>query len=142
MKKKIEIIPYLAFKGNCEAALDTYMKAFGGRIDFMSRWSENTFDVTPDQVGKVMHAEFVLGNSHMAGGDTFDCAEVNTDVRLMVHMESKEEALNAVSVLAEGGKILSPLQPHPKPDDGGCGCVLKDPFGFTWIITCPNPAKQ
>ncbi len=142
MEKKIEIIPYLSFHGNCEEALKTYIEAFGGEIYGMSRWSEETYEVTPEQIGKVMHTEFALGNTHMAAGDTFDGAEVNTDIKLMVHMDSQEEAAHTISVLAEGGTVLSPLKPHPKPDDGGCGSVTKDRFGFTWIITCPNPAKQ
>ena len=57
-------------------------------------------------------------------------------------MESEKEALRTMSVLAEGGVVLSPLQPHPEPDDAGCGSVTKDRFGCTWIIACPNPAKQ
>lgn len=106
--KKIEVIPYLSFNGNCEEALKTYIEAFGGEIYGMSRWSEDTFKVTPEQIGKVMHVEFSLGNTRMA----------------------------------EGGTVLSPLKPHPKPDDGGCGSAIKDRFGYTWFITCPNPAKQ
>lgn len=141
-KQKIEIIPYLAFKGNCEEALNTYIEAFGGEIYYMSRWSENTFDMTSDQIGRVMHVEFLLGNTRMAASDSFDGAEVNTDIKLMIHMNSKEEALHTVAVLAEGGTILSPLQPHPEPDDAGCGSITKDRYGYTWIITCPNPAKQ
>ena len=46
-----------------------------------------------------------------------------------------------VTVLAAGGDVLSPLAPHPKPDDGGMGCIVRDSFGVTWIITCPNPDK-
>jgi len=141
-KKKINVIPYLTFRGNCEEALNTYIEAFGGEIYYLSRWSENTFDVTPNQIGKVMHVEFALGNTRMAASDSFDNAEVNTAIKLMIHMDSKEEALHTVSVLAEGGTILSPLQPHPEPDDAGCGSIAKDRFGYTWIITCPNPAKQ
>lgn len=30
--KKIEIIPYLSFKGNCVEAVDAYINAFGGEI--------------------------------------------------------------------------------------------------------------
>ena len=78
----------------------------------------------------------------MAAGDNFDGSGVNTDIKLMVHMDSEEEALHTISVLAESGSVLSPLKPHPKPDDGGCGSVIKDRFGFTWIITCPNPTKK
>lgn len=141
-KMKVDIIPYLSFKGSCEEAIDTYIKAFGGEIYFMSRWSEDTYEVTPEQIGKVMHAEFVIGNTRMSGGDTFNCADVNTDIKLMIHLDSEEEALKAVALLAEGGAVLSPLKPHPKPDDGGCGSLVKDRFGFTWIITCPRSKSE
>ena len=141
-KKKVEVIPYLSFDGNCEEAINTYMKAFGGEIYYMSRWSENTPDVTPERLGKVMHAEFALGNTRMSAGDTFETAEANTDIKLMLHMDSEKEAQLAISVLAENGTILSPLQPHPKPDDSGCGSITKDRFGYEWIITCPNPVKE
>ncbi len=141
-EKKVQIIPYLSFKGDCEEAVNAYIDAFGGEIYGMSYWTEKNYDETPEQIGKVMHVEFVIGNTGMAAGDIFDCAEVNTDIKLMIHMDSEAEALYAISVLAEGGSVLSPLKPHPEPDDGGCGSLIKDRFGFTWIITCPNPAKQ
>ena len=140
--KKIEVIPYLAFKGDCEEAVAAYIEAFGGEICYLSRWSGSAPGITPKQEGKVMHVEFALGSTRMAAGDTFDCAEVNTDIRLMVHLDSKEQALRTIAALAQGGTVLSPLQPHPAPDDGGCGSLIKDRFGFTWIITCPNPARQ
>lgn len=140
--KKVEIIPYLSFKGNCEEAVNAYINAFGGEIYYMSRWTEKNFDMTPKQIGKVMHVEFAIGRTRMAAGDNFDCAEVNTDIRLMVHMDTEEEALHAISVLADGGMVLAPLRPHPEPDDDGCGSITKDRFGFTWIITCPNLAKE
>ena len=138
----ITVIPYLSFKGNCEEALNTYIEAFGGEIYYLSRWSEKTFENTPEQIGKVMHAEFALGNTRMAGGDTFDNENVNTALKLMIHMDSKEDATHTISVLSKGGTIISPLKPHPEPDDAGCGSITKDRFGYTWIITCPNPDKQ
>jgi len=139
---KIEIIPYLSFKGNCEEALNSYFKAFGGEVIYISRWSEENFEVSPDQIGKVMHVEFMLGKTRMSAGDSFDTKEVNTDIKLMIHMDSETETLRAISILAEGGTVLAPLRPHPAPDDDGCGSIIMDRFGFTWIITCPNPAKQ
>lgn len=96
MNKKIEVIPYLSFKGNCEEAVSVYINAFGGEIIGMSHWTEKNYE-TPAQIGKVMHVEFNLGSTRMAGGDSVD---------------------------------------------GGCGSLIKDRFGYTWIITCPNPAKQ
>ena len=66
---------------------------------------------------------------------------VNTSVKLMIHMDSKANAIHTISVLSKGGTVISPLQPHPEPDDAGCGSIIKDRFGYTWIITCPNPDK-
>ena len=40
MNKKIEVIPYLVFKGNCEEAVNAYINAFGGEIYWMSRWED------------------------------------------------------------------------------------------------------
>lgn len=137
----IEVIPYLSFKGDCEDALHKYFLAFDGEILFLSRWSEENCE-TPEQIGKVMHVEFTLGGTHMSGGDSFDTGEVNTDIKLMIHMDTQTKARHTISILAEGGTVVAPLQPHPAPDDDGCGSIIKDRFGFTWIITCPNPAKH
>jgi len=136
------IIPHLTFDGNCEEAISTYINAFGGQVLYLSRWSEETFDKTKEQVGKVMHAEFLLGQTRMAASDGFDEDGVHSRIKLMVHMDSMQEAQHAVELLAQGGEVLSALKPHPAPDDGGCGSVTRDRFGYTWIITCPNPMKK
>lgn len=78
----------------------------------------------------------------MAASDSFDGTGVNTDIKLMIRMDSMEDASHAVDILAQGGTVISPLKPHPVPDDAGCGSVTRDRFGYTWIITCPNPAKN
>ena len=57
---EITVIPYLAFNGNCEEALNVYIQAFGGKILFLSRWTEDNFDVSPKQIGKIMHVGDVL----------------------------------------------------------------------------------
>lgn len=141
MDKQLTVIPHLSFRGNCEEAIRTWIAAFGGEVHYLSRWSEDTFDVTPAQIGKVMHAEFSLGSTRMAASDGFT-GTGDSPVKLMIHMGSMNEALHAVSMLAEGGTVISPLKPHPAPDDGGCGSITRDRFGYTWIITCPNPDKQ
>lgn len=138
---ELTIVPHLSFRGNCEEALQMYMEAFGGEIFYLSRWSENTFDRTPEQIGKVMHAEFRLGTTRMAASDGFDGESLNTDVKFMVRMDSKAKALHTIEVLSQSGTVLSPLRPHPAPDDSGCGSITRDRYGYTWIITCPNPDK-
>lgn len=142
MEKNLTVIPYLTFNGDCEEAVGAYIAAFGGEIIYMSRWSPETCE-RPEQVGKVMHVEFALGGTRMSAGDNFDFNGENMPIRLMVHMDSMEEASLAIGTLTQGGgTILSPLRPHPAPDDGGCGSMTRDRFGYLWIITCPNPDKQ
>lgn len=142
MKAEITVIPYLTFYGNCEEAIRVYIGAFGGEILYLSRWMDETASDAPELTGRVMHVEFKLGNTRMAAGDCAGRLGENTAIKLMIHMASMEEAQKAISVLAEGGERISPLQPHPAPDDGGCGSVTRDRFGYAWIITCPNPAKK
>lgn len=140
--KPVTVIPHLSFRGDCEEAIRAYITAFGGEIHWLSRWSEDTFDTSPEQIGKVMHAEFTLGCTRLAASDTFGDAAESSPVKLMIHMDDMEEAREAIAVLSEGGTVVSPLRPHPAPDDGGCGSVTRDRFGYTWIITCPNPDKR
>lgn len=141
-EKKIEVIPYLTFGGDCEAAIHAYLAAFGGEIHYLSRWTAETAGSCPQQVGKVMHAEFTLGQTRMSGGDASGMPVIGDAVKLMIHMDDMEDATRAVSILSEGGMVLSPLKPHPAPDDGGCGSLTRDRFGYTWIVTCPNPDKR
>lgn len=142
MDNKLVIIPYLTFNGDCEEAVGAYITAFGGEILYLSRWDRENSE-RPEQIGKVMHVEFALGGTRMSAGDSFDFRGENSPIRLMVHMDSMEEARRAIDTLMQGGgAVLSPLRPHPAPDDGGCGSMTRDRFGYFWIITCPNPDKQ
>ena len=48
----------------------------------------------------------------------------------MIRMDSQEQAQRSIALLAAGGTVLSPLKPHPAPDDAGCGSVTRDRFGY------------
>lgn len=142
MIEPIAVIPYLSFQGNCEEAITAYIQAFGGKILYLSRWTDQTCKNTPELIGKVMHTEFMIGQTRMSAGDNPESAPPNETVKFMIRTSSIKEAQSAITVLSSGGKILSALKPHPKPDDAGCGSITQDRFGFTWIVTCPNPEKQ
>lgn len=140
--KKIEIIPYLPFNGNCEEALHTYIEAFGGEIHYMSCWSESMCDVKPEHIKKIVHVEFTLGNVRMAAGDHVENPETAAGMMLMVHMDSEEEALHAMSLLEKDGIVLSPLHRRMKTNSDDCDAVLIDRFGVTWIITCQKSVEE
>lgn len=138
--KKIEIIPYLPFAGNCEEAINTYIEAFGGEIHYMSCWSESMYDVKPEHGKKLVYVEFTLGNVRMAAGDHVKNPETAAGLMLMVHMDSEEEAIHATTILGKDGIVLSPLHRCLKTNSDDCDAVLIDRFGVTWIITCQKSA--
>ena len=137
----VSVIPYLSFDGDCEEAIRLYTEIFGGEILYLSRWSELSAK-DPTQIGKVMHVEFLVGETHMSAGDSFDRKGTDASIKLMVNMDDPQKATDTCGPLSEGGSVISPLAPHPAPDDGGMGAVLEDRFGYRWIITCPNPDKR
>lgn len=59
-------------------------------------------------IGKVMHTEFLLGETNMAAGDT-ENETPNTAIKLMIHMETEEEELKSIEILKNGGKVISEL---------------------------------
>lgn len=135
-----EVITYLPFGGCCEEALNAYIGIFGGRLLFLSRWDEKNCG-QKNFIGKVMHAEFVLGKTRLAGGDVLEAEASAMAAKLMIHLNTEEEVRKIIGLLEEGGSVVSELAPHPEPDDGGMGCIVRDKFGVRWILTCPNPKK-
>lgn len=135
-----EVVTYLPFGGCCEEALNAYIGIFGGRLLFLSRWDEKNC-AQKNFIGKVMHAEFVLGKTRLAGGDVLEAEASAMAAKLMIHLNTEEEARKIIGLLEEGGSVISALAPHPEPDDGGMGCIVRDKFGVSWILTCPNPKK-
>lgn len=138
--KKCEVVTYLPFGGDCEEAMNAYIGIFGGSLLFLSRWDEKNCG-QKNFIGKIMHAEFVLGKTRLAGGDVFEAETSAISAKLMIHLDTEEEARKIVGLLEKGGSVVSELAPHPEPDDGGMGCIVRDKFGVSWILTCPNPKK-
>lgn len=133
-EKKLTIAPYLPFNGNCEEAINTYIEAFGGEIRRLLRWSKSAYPVGAELSEKILHAEFILGNVRMAAGDSVDCIETAADIRLMIRLESEEEAMRAISLLEEGGTVLSPPHEGSSLGDNSSEAIVTDRFGVTWIV--------
>lgn len=133
------VIPYLPFAGDCEEAFKRYCDIFGGEIRGLSRFTLETGG--PALVGKVMHAEAMIGASVIAGSDGGNPEELRQHVHainLMVHCQTSAEAERHFDALSKDGQKLQRLTPHPPPDDGGMGAIVLDKYGYTWILTAPN----
>ena len=133
------VIPYLSFQGCCQEALNHYISVFGGRVLSSSRWTSATGG--PGLDGKVMHMEAEVSGGVISGADHPEAPVRGNDVRLMVHCDTSKKARDCCDGLAKGGEVLQRLLPHPPPDDGGMGALVRDRYGYCWILTAPNDRK-
>ena len=134
------LMPYLHFQGNCEEAFAFYASIFGGEIKSLSRFTEITGSAALN--GKVMHAYVSLGdNRGFSGADQEEPVVHGASMELLVHCTTTEEAQRIYDGLAAEGHELSRLTPHPPPDDDGMGALVRDKYGYTWILTAPNDRK-
>lgn len=139
------IMPYLNFTGDCEAAFKLYAEVFGGTLQHMVKYGqmpENpAFPIAEEQKDKVMHAQLLLTEAGgVSGADAVWPVEQGGTVSIQAHMQSEAEARRVFEGLAEGGEVMSPLMPNPPPDDAGLSGMLRDRFGFTWVISAMRDA--
>ena len=134
------IMPYLNFDGNCEEAFKLYQRAFSGQEPLLARYSdapESTYpDMDAEQRNKVMHGQIMLTETGgVSGADAIWPFEKGSSIHIHVFCTSEESAKKAFDVLAEDGEILGSLAKNPPPHDNGISGMVKDKYGFAWVIS-------
>jgi len=128
-----KITTFLMFEGQAEEAINLYTSLFpGSETKDILRYGPNA--ARPE--GSLMHATFILN------GQPFMC--FNSDVKhnftftpsmsLFVMCESEREIDHLFSKLAEGGKVMMPLQAYPFSKKFAW---LADQFGVSWQLSLP-----
>jgi len=117
------ITPHLVVDGG-EQALEFYKNAFGAQIGGVHK--------TPD--GKVMHAEFKIGDSRLFLADEFlGCTSPKTaggsSVILNLYMDGIDRLFD--QAVSAGATVTMPLANQFWGDRYG---QLKDPFGHIWAL--------
>lgn len=136
------LMPYLHFRGNCEEAFEFYASVFSGKIEGISRFSEETGPQS--LLGKVMHGTVSLGEGRgfLSGSDQEELMKDGAPMELLFHCSDAGEGRLILSRFAEKGKLIQDFAPHPPPDDAGMGALVTDPYGYTWIFSAPNDQKS
>ena len=134
------VMPYLNFSGNCEEAFKLYERAFDGKIGHFVRYGDSPYDPENpmDEMKKnqVMHAQMMLSDlGGISGADAGFPYEKGSAVNIHVHFTLEEKAEKAFAVLAEEGVVIGNLAQNPPPDDAGKSGVVKDKFGFIWVLS-------
>lgn len=133
----MHIVPTLNFSGACREAIETYAKAFDGRISCLISYRDADDPayaplLREDQKDYVYHAELMLGGQRIILCDHVDI-ELTTCYTnfLTVMMDTKEEVQRAYEVMKDGSKTIYPMEATPY---SSCRVVFVDRFGIRWGI--------
>jgi PhnB protein len=137
----MQLVPYIIFNGDCEAALNFYAKALGGAIGQVSRYADAPeHPQTKMDPQKIMHTHFTVdGNMlFMASDGPIDASDSGM-VSLSLNLDDAGKTQNVFAQLSEGGMVTMPLQ---DTFWGATFGMLKDKYGIKWMINCEKPKNQ
>ena len=130
--------PYIAFKGNCEEAINFYKDKLGAEVLFSQTYGDSPMSehVTAENKGKIMHTSIKIGDSVvMACDNVFEenPTNVGNNISLAIGGNDPAEADKMFEQLAEGGKVTMPMQETFWAERFG---MLTDKFGINWMFNC------
>jgi len=131
----MQLTPYLIFNGNCEEALNFYVKALGGEIKDLMRFEGSPVENMSADKQKVMHSHFAVdGNILLMASDSGQGGPEATHgglVHLSLNFTDSGKMENVFATMSDGGKATMPLQ------DTFWGArfgMLTDQFGVNWMF--------
>lgn len=142
----MRFIPYLAFEGNAQEAIDFYTDALGGEVSNVMRYKDlpptEGMPPTPDDyLDKILHASFIVKGAELYVSDMFAGSKVTKGnvVEINIDYDTEEELRSAFNKLAIGATITMPVD---KVFWGSIFASLTDKFGVGWSLNYDLPQEQ
>jgi PhnB protein len=131
-----DLIPYLAFDGNCADAMRFYERALEGTIELMLRLADSPMAAQAPQEfwHRIMHARLALpGGAKLYAGDAMGQVSYQGihGVSLTLNYGTVAEAHKFFERLADGGKVTMAMAPTFWAKSFG---MVTDKFGAHWIV--------
>lgn len=129
-----ELDTYLFFDGNCAEAMRFYERTLGGKLEAMMRFDEGPAPCPEGGAGRIMHASLTLGARRLLASDTVPKYphEGFKGFNISIGYASTDEARRVFDALADGGKVMMPLQKTFWSEAFG---MVADRFGVPWMIS-------
>ncbi len=135
------INPWINFNGNAEEAFNFYKSVFGGEFTDLIRLKELSgpeFTVEDIDAEKIVRISLPIGSGGMLIGNDVPSfmgtvSESENRSKILVNVDSKEEAEKVFAGLSEGGEIEYPLGDSPWGTYYGS---FRDKYGIEWMIEC------
>jgi PhnB protein len=135
-ERTVQLVPYLIFDGQCEAAFKFYAECLGGKIEAMMphRGTPVEQHVSPDWQDKILHARLNTGDGVLMGSDAPPGRyEEPKGFSVSLQVENPAEAERIFRALAEKGTVRMPLEKTFWAQRFG---MLVDRFGIPWMVNC------
>ena len=134
--------PYIAFKGNCEEAINFYKDRLGAEVLFTQRYGDSPMaGKGPDD--KIMHTSIKIGDSVvMACDNVFEDQNpttVGNNISLTIGSNDPAAADTMFEKLSDGGSVTMPMQETFWAERFG---MLTDKFGVNWMFNCEKPHDE
>jgi PhnB protein len=128
----MQMTTYVNFAGTCAEAFRYYERHLGGRVEMMMTHEQSP---EPGRLGaewrdKVLHARLALADTALLGADVPD-AQPMRSAYLTLTVDSNDEAERIFAALADGGRVLMPIEETFFADRFG---QAQDRFGINWMI--------
>ena len=137
-----DLVTYLSFDGQCEAAFKLYEEVLRGKILMMMRHADapsgSGVPQTPDTANRIMHARLKVGDRLLMGGDApKQFASKPQGFCANIIVDDPAEADRIFHALAEGGVVQMPISETFWARRFG---MLIDKFGIPWMVNCEKQA--
>jgi PhnB protein len=136
-----EVLPFLAFDGNCREAMTFYQKCFEAEL-LLLPFSEAPGDfANSEPKDRILHSTLRKGSEILMAADTWSGMphQPGNNFTVMIQSDSLEETERLFTALGEGGKITMPLQDTFWDARFG---MLTDRFGIQWSFNCVVPKPR
>ena len=129
--------PYIAFKGNCQQAIEFYKTALGAAVLFTQTVGESPMSNMGPPTN-IMHCTMKVGDSMimMCDDPRPEAAAGDGNISLAIGLNDPERASQLFSNLADGGSVLMPLEKTYWAEAFG---MVRDKFGVKWMVNCDAP---
>jgi PhnB protein len=136
----MQLIPYLGFNGQCEAAFKFYEQCLGGKIVAMMTYGETPAagHTSPEFKDRIMHARLVADDAVLMGGDRPHAeSETARGFCVSIQIDDPVRAERIFNALADGGQVQMPIGETFWALRFG---MLIDRFGTPWMVNCEKAA--
>ena len=123
---------YLAFKGNCQQALNFYANLFNAEIKNKQTYEDKDMDVPASYRQKLQHAELKGKGIFFMAYDASPDTPLNTgnQISMSIDVDDLEEGRQLFEDLSSGGRVHHDFREREWGHFGRC----TDSFGIGWMV--------